>query len=441
MSSSDITVAALTASPTLRGNKLAWTYSDPRSNALPNIGLDMVEVHASTTNDRTTATKVGEGITDFTHSALIEDATWYYWIKARDYLGSFGSWYPTSSGAGISAKAVAISGLTFTLNNGKLVASVSANALTIAVKTVAGNDASATDPVSIAFQSGVPANGNYSILTLTAALSLTISSGSTLGAVSGVPFRLWVVLFNDAGTLRLGLQNSTGSSTSVPAPRIYPLFDAVTAKSFAEGGAGAADGAGNIYTTIAVASALCRIVGTLEWSSGLVTAGTWSSIPDIIKLYSAESNKPGSIVQEDIDEFGSVITTTTLVPLDNTIPQSTEGAEFDSRTFGAQSACNILEVEVLLNVSHSVASGVIAALFKDSGASATASGWTQIPAADALGQVIVKHRFIAGDTSFHDYKVRAGPVVAGTLTVNGTAGAQKLNGTLLSSIKVRELVG
>jgi hypothetical protein len=101
MAASDITVAGLTATGDVKGIKLAWTYSDPRNNALPNIGLDMVEVHASTTNDRTTATKVGEGITDFLHAGLSRGDVRYYWAKARDNIGGFGPWYPASPTGGV----------------------------------------------------------------------------------------------------------------------------------------------------------------------------------------------------------------------------------------------------------------------------------------------------------------------------------------------------
>jgi hypothetical protein len=101
MAASDITVAGLTATSDVKGNKLAWTYSDPRSGALPNIALDMVEVHASATNDRSVATKVGEGIMDFLHAGLNRGDVRYYWIKARDNIGGYGPWYPSSSTGGV----------------------------------------------------------------------------------------------------------------------------------------------------------------------------------------------------------------------------------------------------------------------------------------------------------------------------------------------------
>ena len=61
MGTSDITVTALTTTPGIGHIALKFTTSDPRSGALPNIALNAVEVHGSSTNDRATATKVDEG--------------------------------------------------------------------------------------------------------------------------------------------------------------------------------------------------------------------------------------------------------------------------------------------------------------------------------------------------------------------------------------------
>jgi hypothetical protein len=85
-------------------------------------------------------------------------------------------------------------------------------------------------------------------MTMTAATSLVVSSGSTLGAANNTPFRLWLVGFNDAGTFRLGVVNCL-SGTS-----IYPLGQFPIASSTAEGGAGAADSAQVFYTGTAVAA-------------------------------------------------------------------------------------------------------------------------------------------------------------------------------------------
>jgi hypothetical protein len=69
----------------------------------------------------------------------------------------------------------------FVMLNGKLVASVASNNLTIAVKTKAGNDPSAGDPALFVFRNATAATGDYTVVKVTAALSFTINSGNTLG--------------------------------------------------------------------------------------------------------------------------------------------------------------------------------------------------------------------------------------------------------------------
>src|SRR5690606_5418771 len=65
-----------------------------------------------------------------------------------------------------------------------LAASAGSSALTIALKGADGNDPSATNPVKIPFRNVTSATGTPSWLEVTAASSLVISSGSTLGVTS-----------------------------------------------------------------------------------------------------------------------------------------------------------------------------------------------------------------------------------------------------------------
>jgi hypothetical protein len=158
--------------------------------------------------------------------------------------------------------------------NGALNASVSGNALTIHIKNHLGLDLTSSEPV-VVLVPDVSAGGlaSHVPLVLSSASTLTISSGSTLGTVNNVPFRLWVVGFNDGGTFRLGVINCRlggASPTQIKALQHY-----LTASSTAEGGAGAADSAGVFYTGTAVSSKYYRVLGYMDWPSGLPTAGTW----------------------------------------------------------------------------------------------------------------------------------------------------------------------
>ena len=174
----------------------------------------------------------------------------------------------------VTSRHLADSALGFALTNGVLTASVALNALTIAIKTKAGTDPSATDPVLVTFRNAAAATGDYEVLSLTAATSFVISSGSTLGTTSATLARLWIVGFNDGGTFRLGAINLGTTTTEIG--------DDVISSSTAEGGAGAADSASVFYTGTAVSSKPMRVLGYTE--STQATAGTWATAPSKVQM-------------------------------------------------------------------------------------------------------------------------------------------------------------
>ncbi len=116
--------------------------------------------------------------------------------------------------------------------------SVNASAATIAIVGQNGSTPSATNVVGVGMRSATITSGVYNRRTVTAALSMTISSGSTLGQVSGQPSNIYVYLIDNAGTLEVAVSHKK-----------YPENALVT--TTAEGGAGAADSATAIYSTTA----------------------------------------------------------------------------------------------------------------------------------------------------------------------------------------------
>ena len=225
------------------------------------------------------------------------------------------------------------------VENLTITTSRSGNAETIAIKTLAGTDPSATDPVRIAFNT---TTGGFEVLELTAALSLTISSGSTLGATSGEPFRIWLVVFNDSSTLRLGAIKCALTDG------VYGLQDNVQESSTAEGGAGAADSSGVIYTGTAVTSKMMRVLGYLEYT--LTTAGTWDAAPSLVRLWGRGDKLPGDTVQIKRSSSTAVDSDTVEIPTDDTIPQITEGLECFSTSFSAKSTVNLLHLRAIVHV-------------------------------------------------------------------------------------------
>lgn len=320
-----------------------------------------------------------------------------------------------------------------------IAASVGSSALTIALKGADGLDPSASNPVYIPFRNVTPGTGTPSVLTVTSATSLVISSGSTLGAPTGsVPFKLWLVAFNDGGTLRLGVITATTLVSG--ALTIYPLAAYGIASSTAEGGAGAADTAQTFYTGTAVTSKAYTVLAALHYETGLATAGTWASAPTRVQLFDASVPLPGRVVQSPRTQVSASATSTTTLPTDDTIPQITEGTEFMTQAITPSSAANVLEITAssFLFTSGSIVIG--SALFQDATANALAAVAGAANAADQGTQLTVQHTMIAATTSATTFRSRSGRGGgAVTITFNGQAGARIFGGTASSYIEVLEI--
>jgi hypothetical protein len=333
----------------------------------------------------------------------------------------------------IVARHLADAALGFALINGTIVTSRTGNAETIAIKTKAGTDPTATDPVLAVFRNATSATGDYDVISITSANSITISSGSTLGMSNATAARIWLAGFNDAGTFRLGVVN-TQTATG-----IFPLGDEILASSTAEGGAGAADSAGVIYTGTAVSSKALRILGYLEYT--LATAGTWVTAPTKVQLYGPGVRKPGERIQSRYTQVSAVATGTTIIPRDDTIPQITEGDEYMTLAITPTSPINYLEIETQAFLSHSSATHFVAsALFQDAVADA-------LTVADFAGEgpgrtqcVQLGHIKQAGSAVAQTYRTRCGANVAGTVTFNGSATARLYGATPKSYMRVEEVM-
>lgn len=347
--------------------------------------------------------------------------------KCVGYLRQDGTPIALSSDV-VTPASLADSALGFSMTNGTLTASVAANALTIAIKTKAGTDPSATDPVLVLFRNATAGTGDYTVISVAAATSLVISSGSTLGTTSAVASRLWVVGFNDAGTFRLGAINL---STSVP------FGDDVIASSTAEGGAGGADSAGVYYTGTAVTSKAMKVLGYVE--STQATAGTWATSPSKVQLYSAGVPLHGAEIQVISTDTGAVATGTTTIPFDDTIPQITEGTEFMTATITPTSATSIIVIEVKAFMAASAAVRILSAIFQDATANALGAAATLSSATNCSSNHSYSIKLQAGTTSATTFRFRAGPESAATVTFNGSAGGRIFGGVMASSLRIYEV--
>lgn len=153
--------------------------------------------------------------------------------------------------------------------NYSIAVSVGSNALTVALKAADGSDASATNPIDAVFRNSAVGTGTSTIRQVTGALSMTVSSGSTLGHSNALMSPIYVYLIDNSGTVELAV--ATG-----------PHSDELLISTSAEGGAGAADSISTIYSTTARSNVPAICIAKME--STQTTAGTWATAPTNLVL-------------------------------------------------------------------------------------------------------------------------------------------------------------
>lgn len=214
--------------------------------------------------------------------------------------------------------------------NGKIVVTNPASGLTIALKTSAGADPSAIDPVFIPF-GGALNDSTTTWAQINAANSVAFSSGATFGTTNSVSFRLWVVMFNDGGTYRMGVINAR----SLNGP--YPLRATAYHSAGASSLSAAFTAAQTFYTVGASVTAKpIAVLGYIDYVGGLATAGTYASGPTVVRMYKPGMPLPGEIVQSQwiTAQGGSGVSSTSFTDI--------TGAAFGA--FTLMSRCNPMKV-------------------------------------------------------------------------------------------------
>jgi hypothetical protein len=322
----------------------------------------------------------------------------------------------------------------FAIPRGTISATIAANALTISIKTPLGNDPGPTEPLFTTTRSDPLTGSAMQGVAIVAPLSVVLASGSLMGVTPSTPFSLWLVKFDDSGTSRLGVINSFDGN------QIYGLVDGAVASSTAEG-SGAADSAGVIYSTVAVSSKPMRIIGRLEWFSGLAVAGAWSSAPDDVSLFVPGSRTPGDTVRDVSVIVSGGSTTTTTMPLGSSAPTITQGAQLSTAQITPTSRANLIENEYHFYCTHSAASPIVAGLFLNGATDAVRSSWGYVPGADATISVHLFDRRLALALTAQQFDLRAGGAAAGTFYFNQTSSlVTPLGSTLRFVRRLREVM-
>lgn len=156
---------------------------------------------------------------------------------------------------------------------------------------------------------------------------------------------------------------------------------------------------------------------------------------------SASNALTGSVVQVVNTSTTAVATGTTVMPIDDTIPQNNEGDEYLTRAITPNASGNKLRIDVTFVGESSAANPKFGiAIFQDS----TANGLKGVAVevgTNELFTITFSHFMDAGTTSATTFKVRAGASGAGTTTFNGEASSRIFGGVCGSSITITEIKG
>lgn len=261
--------------------------------------------------------------------------------------------------------------------------------------------------------------------------TLTGSDGSTLVGVYGGTTGLPAVLYgygNDTN-INIGLR---GKGTGVP--QILGSSDVSKILEFNANGAST-----STKTTVNSSQTGNRTITLPDATDTLVGKATTDNLSN--KNLSSSSNvfPAGHLIQRVNTQTGTMATGSTLVPVDNSIPQNNEGDQYMSLAITPKATSNILYIEIVAHFYFpSGSANIVAALFQDSTANAVASILFATGGTGSL-PIVFRHKMTAGTTSATTFKLRAGPQIAGTLTFNGLAGSSYMGGTIASSITIDEV--
>lgn len=138
-------------------------------------------------------------------------------------------------------------------------------------------------------------------------------------------------------------------------------------------------------------------------------------------------------------EVTSHSTISSVIPRDNTIPQSNEGTLVLSASIAPKAAGNKLAVSVTIHVGANAGCTAVASLFLGAEPSARAVANSTLTGNGASVVISFQYEMLALNTSTHTFNVRLGQDVNAALALNGTGTVGALfGGTLRSFVEILE---
>lgn len=180
----------------------------------------------------------------------------------------------------------------------------------------------------------------------------------------------------------------------------------------------------------------------------------WASVPgggdmlstnnlsDVASKPTAWKNivQPGAIIDSAYAEYLVNTATTAVIPVDDTIPQNTEGTEIMSVSITPKTTTNKLRVRFEGNAAASAADNIVVAVFVNSNANASAVSRVTSSAANFSCQLVMEAEFVPGATTAQTIHIRVGTGSGSSLAFNGSSSGRIFGGAARTTLVVEEVV-
>lgn len=150
-------------------------------------------------------------------------------------------------------------------------------------------------------------------------------------------------------------------------------------------------------------------------------------------------NAADKVVDRAYVEYTTNADLTTVIPLDDTIPQNTEGTQILSVSFTPKSATNRLRLRFQGQGSASAGLNIQTALFSSASANALRATSSVVQASGYTVPLVLEMEYVPGVTTAITFSVRVGSNTGGAIRLNGSGVTRYFGGSSAASLVIEEI--
>lgn len=195
-------------------------------------------------------------------------------------------------------------------------------------------------------------------------------------------------------------------------------------------GANIVAAAGDVAIVRAETTANARVIGYFRADGTALVAAT------------ASNALAGSVIQTKNVITGALVNAGTgTYTINDTAPTTSNGNAVAALDLAItpNNASNMLQINVIVQMSHSGSGQLVLALHQDANANAIRTAIMRSETVDKIYELTLTHYVAAGTTSATTFKVRIGCDNAGTSYLNGISNVRVFGGTLSSAMTIKEI--